>query len=393
MTTASNALVDMVPSHSFYIGAQSCTTGTFIDSITASKTAARLDFSSQSNCFGAVVIHCPDGTFEVHYASAKDFAATVESETHSVTIDNPESLSEQLHSRNVEVAQLKARLHQMQDTLNALSRQQLKEPFASLEHSMQSPPANLPSVLPANLTTSDPYPANRQSTWYEALFTFQNKPGQSRRRDLRDRLINSMQTLGYVYEGGSIDQKFVAIWSHDAGTYGDWHSAQQALQDLTNVCQALPRHLKGYISSNDLTINRTLESKGLWRARGEIESRVNEVQLWSSGSSATTSSASDGSDYGNSDTMKANGTNGTGRDKNKAKKGSKSPSRGEKVQINGQRPVVNAGPVRSPSTINNLGGAQSGNIQIDLGMDSMQAVKERARAVLGGDGLDRWSLN
>lgn len=380
MSAASNAIVNVTPSANFYITAQSCSTGSVIDSISAIETSAKLNFSSHNDCFGAIVTHCQDGRFTVNYANANEFASLIERETQSTLPEHSETLSEQLKERDTEVMQLKQQLEELADMVKSLQTQEKStSPFPRIEQTVSRPSTSLSPALTDN-TISDPYPVKRPSTWYEASFNFQNKPGQSRRRDLRDRLISYMQTLGYVYEGGSIDSKFVAIWSHDAGSYGKWHSTAQTTQDLRNVCQALPRHLKGFIDSTDLNVVRTAEAKGLWRARGETESRSNEYEMTRSDRSSNTGSASDTSDSVTSDVQKMNGSNGVSHDKKRSKRGSRSMPMGEKVQINGQRTPTGA--VKSSGMV---------NAQMNRSTD-IDAAKTRAMAVLQAEGLGEWAV-
>lgn len=138
----------------------------------------------------------------------------------------------------------------------------------------------LDSGAPVSAVTQDPYPVKSSSTWYKATLPFRNAPGQSRRRDIRDRLTTYMQTFDYVYEGGSIDDTLVAMFSHNAGTYGNWHSVEKASEDWGNAAQSLPKHLKGFmILADEFKVVRVPEAKGLWRARGETESRVSSTPV------------------------------------------------------------------------------------------------------------------
>lgn len=123
-------------------------------------------------------------------------------------------------------------------------------------------------------TTKDPYPTKPQAIWYKATLAFRNAPGQSRRRDIRDRLTTHMQSRGYTYEGGSIDSNLVAMFSHSAGCYGAWHSLHQATSDWSDANYALPRHLKQYVDSEG-KVSPAQESRGLWRANST--SHVNSV--------------------------------------------------------------------------------------------------------------------
>lgn len=264
------------------------------------------------------------------------------------------------------------------------------------------------SAAPVTVVTGqDPYPVKASSTWYKATLPFRNAPGQSRRRDIRDRLTTHMQTVGYVYEGGSIDSTLVAMFSHNGGSYGNWHSLEQASQDWSDAAQSLPKHLKGFmVFAEDFKVVRAPEAKGLWRARGETESRVNTApaspeiptlatyattersvspppapaSTKSSRSSTPTSAPSKTLVNGNHGRNTSNSstkvlTNGVNGHHDRKSSGTKSLTNG--VHVNGVKPVTN-GAVRKYDYPK----AQE---------TAIEAAKRRARAVLLSEGLSEFA--
>lgn len=193
-------------------------------------------------------------------------------------------------------------------------------------------------------TTKDPYPTKPQVIWYKATLAFRNAPGQSRRRDIRDRLTAHMQSRGYTYEGGSIDSNLVAMFSHNAGCYGAWHSLHQATSDWSDANYALPRHLKQYVDSEG-KVSPAQESRGLWRASST--SNVNSV----SGVSRSVSNARHERESSHS-SMKAsaNGANGS-EHKRESSRGS------AKVLTNGVKAVSG---VNGVHTVNGANGNHHG---------------------------------
>lgn len=264
-----NTTIDLTPSNTFYISAMSGSVGTCIDATIESKNAALVDFSCKPGMYGAIVTHRQDGSFKVVYASQADYNKAILSAQQAPAVD----------PRDAEIVCLRQQVEQLQALLNGTAVSlAMSTPETLATVSSKPKTSSITSEAPVALQSEDPYPGKQATTWYKATLPFRNNPGQSRRKEIRDRMTSLMQHLGYNYEGATVDNAVLALFSHTAGSYGNWHSVQKAADDWKEAFNSLSRSLRGFTAgSEDLIVERCQESRGLWRARGETESRVKEV--------------------------------------------------------------------------------------------------------------------
>ncbi|KAK5945341.1 hypothetical protein PMZ80_002545 [Knufia obscura] len=286
MDASANATVNIVPATRFYLAAHSSSVGTMIDATVAFKNAASIDFTKNAGMYGAIVIHEANGGFSVKYTSQADFTKAVEvaSEPAPEPKPAPASRSTEVDPRDVELAQLRQQVQQMQIQLYAALNGNRTSTAPDAPSTNSAPSSTTQRPLPPTTTSTtpttitppkDPYPTTKPATtWYKATLPFRNTPGQSRRRDIRDRLTTHMASHGYTYEGGSIDSNLVAMYSHSAGCYGAWHSVRQASSDWSDASASLPRHLRQYVGE-EVRMCLAQESRGLWRVPSSSSSSGN----------------------------------------------------------------------------------------------------------------------
>ncbi len=299
--------------------------------------------------------------------------------------------------------------------------------YAALNGSSASAPASQPTTssvpisttaLPTTATpTRDPYPIKPQTIWYKATLPFRNTPGQSRRRDIRDRLTAHMQTRGYTYEGGSIDSNLVAMFSHSAGCYGAWHSIHQSNADWKDACSELPRHLKQYVDG-ETKVSPAQESRGLWRANSSGNVNGNGV---SSVSAVSRSSAKHEreSSHGSVKAL-TNGVSGSEHKRESSRGSVKTLTNGTKAAVNGVNGThaatgvngvhhdrshlngtatthltngVTAEAVKPVNGVNGTTNGVAGKYDYPHGVEDpvMKAKKMRARQVLIDEGLEEYA--
>ncbi|KAK5075091.1 hypothetical protein LTR64_001296 [Lithohypha guttulata] len=297
MNAPFNATIDITPSGTFYIAAKSASAGTVIDPTTESHNAATINFAAYQGSYGAIVTHEANGDFAVEYVTQQAYNSAISmAQASGLDTETVPRVTEDV--RDSEIAKLRQQIQQMQLLLDTQSRQEQHDPAtetAAAQPSMQFPTiedtpaktvtsiANAPksavaATRPTTDVVADPYPCKQPTTWYKVTMPFRNSPGQSRRREIRDRLISLMQAIGYNYEGATIDNAMIALFSHNAGTYGNWHSVLKANEDWNEAYNSLSRSLRGFVgTAEELTVERVQESKGLWRARGETESRAKDT--------------------------------------------------------------------------------------------------------------------
>ena len=242
------------------------------------------------------------------------------------------------------------------------------------------------SGAPVSSVTIDPYPVKQASTWYKATLPFRNAPGQSRRRDIRDRLTQHMQALGYTYEGGSIDSVLVAMFSHSAGSYGNWHSVDQASLDWSNAAQSLPKHLKGFmIFAEDFKVVRVPEAKGLWRARGETESRLNSAPV----SPELPTLANGGVSRSSSSSRSSTPTSATRKSNTNGAHGRQSSTTSTRSTTNGANGVNGRNTSGAKPVTNGINTRKYDYPRAEE--TAIEAAKRRARAVLLAEGLSEFA--
>lgn len=416
ITAAPNATVNMVPSSKFYLAAHSSSVGTVVDTTVISKHAASIDFAKHTGKYGAIVTHEASGGFSVKYTTQADFNREIEfASVVSPTI--PErSATITTDPRDAEIASLRDQVQQMQTLLAAALKRDIANSTSSITLSDQlaapvsaAVRSGTPSVTEVK-TAVDPYPAKPLTTWYKATLPLRNAPGQSRRRDIRDRLISHMQSRGYTYEGGSVDNILIATLSHLAGSYGNWHSVGKAIEDWKEACESLPRHLKSYAGSLDeLNVVRTTESKGLERASSETESRVNDqstnltTEKRANGHRRTASPATSTKPHVNG----INGVQGTRNDSFHTNGASTKTVMNGINGVNGVNGVHHhatpAKPVTNGAVTNGVEPVNTSNV-VNSKYDykrapesSIEAAKRRARTVLRAEGLEElavgWSVS
>lgn len=264
-----NTTIDVSPSSTLYISAKSGSVGGCIDATVESKHAVAIDFTCKPGMYGAIVTHQIDGSFKVEYASQADYNKAIFTAQQAPAAD----------PRDAEIARLKEQVEQLQALLNGAKLSTATSSLPTPTINVSKPKAAVTtSEAPVAFPSVDPYPGKQATTWYKATLPFRNNPGQSRRKEIRDRMTSLMQHLGYNYEGATIDNALLALFSHNAGSYGNWHSVQKASEDWKEAFNSLSRSLRGFTAiAEDLAVERCQESRGLWRARGETESRVKEV--------------------------------------------------------------------------------------------------------------------
>lgn len=262
-----------------------------------------------------------------------------------------------------------------------------------------APIAQIPFSAPVTYPVQDPYPGKPQSTWYKAVIPFRGSPGQSRRKDIRDRVIHHMQSNGYVYEGGSMDTTLVTMFSHHAGTYGNWHSVIRATKDWWDALESLPRHLRGFTAQTDeCVVVRVQEAKGLWRARGETESRTESTPITpvtrtertpapKSTPSKPQTNGINGTSSAKPLTNGASATNGA-RHGSTTFAGAKSAANG--AATNGVKSVNGA--VTNGVLTNGVNGVKPVKYDYPRVQETaIEAAKRRARAVLEAEGLAEYA--
>ncbi|KAJ6119137.1 hypothetical protein N7523_003417 [Penicillium sp. IBT 18751x] len=174
-----NARVDVTPVARYYIAQYSSTVGTVINTRTVSNKAALIDFTANPGQFGAIVTQSNDGKFKVRYVSQAAFAAAVSSPL-----------------KTPEVGKLQYYIDQIQSLL------EVKE-------------------------------------WYACKAAFYGTISRQDKLAILDILKQSMNNLGYDYEGGGIETGLLLTVSHSRPI-----SIAQARTDWQECCFGLPASYK-----------------------------------------------------------------------------------------------------------------------------------------------------
>jgi len=180
-----NARVNISPVLKYYIAAYSASVGTVINTSVVSKDAATIDFGGNPGKFGAIVNQTNDGKFTVQYVSQAVFALTV----------NPPN--------TLQLGQLQYYLNQIQEFIN----------FAT--------------------------GSNQVRVWYACSAAWYGTVTNAEKLDILNRLMNSMNALGYEYEGGGIEGRLLLTESKAPPT-----SLADARIDWSTCYLALPMELR-----------------------------------------------------------------------------------------------------------------------------------------------------